>query len=373
MGALWAITALCALLWTAAGQTHEIRPAVADVEVGLDRAQVSIQLTAETLVAGIDVSALENTDDAPEAAAYDALRALSPEEMAETFRAAWPEVSQGLIAEVDGTRLDWELGTVRVSGEAAIELPRDTLVTAEIVLPEGAAPLTLGWDAANGPLVVRQAAEAGGDGYSAYLTGGALSDPLPRDGVASQSIGAAFANYVVIGFEHIIPKGLDHILFVLGLFFFSLALKPLLIQVTAFTLAHTVTLAMATLGIVSLPGSIVEPLIAASIVYVAVENIIGGTIGWRRTAVVFAFGLLHGLGFASVLGDVGLNPGQFVTSLIGFNVGVELGQLAVIALAFVLIGLPFGKKEWYRRVIAIPVSAAIAFVGAYWAVERVFF
>ena len=116
----------------------------------------------------------------------------------------------------------------------------------------------------------------------------------------------------------------------------------------------------------------VEPLIAASIVYVAVENIIGGRIGAFRVAVVFCFGLLHGLGFASVLGDVGLEAGRFVVGLIGFNIGVELGQLAVIAAAFLLVGLPFGKKSWYRMGVTIPVSLAIAAVGAWWTVERVF-
>lgn len=360
------------LLLGAQASAHEIRPAVADVVVESDRVSVTIQLTAETLVAGIDVTGLEDTDDAPQAAQYDALRALSPTDMAEAFGDAWSEVSERFVAQVGGVRLPWTLVDVTVSDEPELELPRDTLVTAQIALPEGAEPVVLGWDAANGPLVVRQAAEEGGEGYSGYLTEGALSEPLPRTGTAVQSMGAAFANYIVIGFEHIIPKGLDHILFVLGLFFFSLAMKPLLIQITAFTLAHTVTLAMASLGIVSIPASIVEPLIAVSIVYVAVENILGGKIGWRRTAVVFAFGLLHGLGFASVLGEIGLDPARFITGLIGFNVGVELGQLAVLAIAFVMLALPFGRKDWYRRVIAVPASAAIALVGAYWAVERVF-
>jgi hypothetical protein len=123
---------------------------------------------------------------------------------------------------------------------------------------------------------------------------------------------------------------------------------------------------------VAVPAEIVEPLIAASIVYVAVENIFGGRIGALRVAVVFGFGLLHGLGFASVLGDVGLQDSRFVVGLIGFNIGVELGQLAVIAVAFVLLGLPFGKKDWYRSYIAIPASCAIAAVGAWWTFERVF-
>jgi len=142
-------------------------------------------------------------------------------------------------------------------------------------------------------------------------------------------------------------------------------------QVTAFTLAHTVTLALASLKIVNLPSSIVEPLIAASIVYVAVENVLNIRLPVWRMAVVFAFGLLHGLGFAAVLGDVGLDSTRFALGLIGFNIGVEFGQLAVILAAFLLVGLPFRNKPWYRARIATPCSIAIALVGAFWFFERV--
>ena len=172
------------------------------------------------------------------------------------------------------------------------------------------------------------------------------------------------------GFGHIIPKGLDHIVFVLGLFFFSLHIRPLLMQVTSFTLAHTVTLALAALGYVTISPAIVEPLIAASIVFVAVENILRPKLGAWRTAVVFLFGLLHGLGFASVLGELGGGQANFLARLIGFNIGVEIGQLAVILGAFLAVGYWFGTKPWYRSAIAIPASVVIALIGAYWLAER---
>jgi hypothetical protein len=117
---------------------------------------------------------------------------------------------------------------------------------------------------------------------------------------------------------------------------------------------------------------LVEALIAISIAYVAVENILRPKLGWWRILVVFGFGLLHGLGFASVLGDLGLAQGQFILSLIAFNIGVELGQLAVIAAAFVLFALPLGRSAMYRPVVVIPGSLAIAFVGLWWAFERSF-
>ena len=158
----------------------------------------------------------------------------------------------------------------------------------------------------------------------------------------------------------------------LGLFFLSPALKPLLWQVSAFTLAHTVTLALGALGWVKVSPAIVEPLIAASIAFIAIENIFSTNLHRWRPVVVFAFGLLHGLGFASVLQDFGLPQDQLIPALLGFNLGVEFGQLTVIALAFLAVGAWFRHKSWYRAAISIPASVLIACVGLYWAVERTF-
>ena len=255
-----------------------------------------------------------------------------------------------------------------------VELRRDSTLTLVAALPPGATPpVTIAWSEDLGGLIVRQGGGEGG--YAVQLTGGAQTEPLPRSGVAEQSMGDVVARYVLSGFDHIIPQGLDHILFVLGLFFYSFAWRPLLWQVTAFTAAHTATLALATLGYVTLPPEIVEPLIAASIVWIAVENILTrhrpARIGWTRIAVVFGFGLLHGLGFASVLQEFGLAGGaELVASLVAFNVGVELGQLAVIAFAALLVGLPFGHQRWYREAIAFPASGLIGAVGLWWVLER---
>jgi hypothetical protein len=357
---LWALTVASA---------HEVRPSVADVTITPQTVDLRIRLTAESLLAGVDLSQVQDTNEAPQAAQYDMLRTLPAEDLAARFRAEWPVLVQRFDLRAGDVRLDPQLIEVRVTPEADIEVPRDTEITLKAELPEGDAAITVAWGAEFGALVIRQMG-AGEDAYTGYLDSGARSEALPRQGTLSESASAVFARYIPIGFAHIIPKGLDHILFVLGLFFFSLHVRPLLMQITAFTLAHTVTLAMASLGLVTVPASIVEPLIAASIVYVAVENILRPTLGWWRTAVVFGFGLLHGLGFASVLGEVGLDPARFVVGLIGFNVGVELGQLVVIALAFVTVGLWFGKRDWYRSVIAVPASVVIACVGAFWVVER---
>lgn len=177
--------------------------------------------------------------------------------------------------------------------------------------------------------------------------------------------------YLALGFTHIVPEGTDHILFILGIFLLSRRLKPLLLQVTAFTLAHTLTLGLSLYGLVSLSPRIVEPLIALSIVFVAVENVLTPELRPWRVFLVFAFGLLHGLGFAGVLSQLGLPRSEFLTGLVSFNVGVEAGQLAVIAVAFLLLALPFRHRPWYRQRIVVPASCVIAAVGLFWAVQRV--
>ena len=350
---------------------HEVRPAISDVAVTTATVEVTMTMPLEPLIAGMDLSAIEDTDASPLADRYDALRAQPPEALEASLRAAWPAIAAQIVLMAGQTRLEPRLTGVTIPDVGDLDLPRDSELRFAADLPADGTPVQVGWDSAFGSVVVRQV--GGGDqAYAAVLTAGALSQALPRDGFVEEGALPVFGRFILSGFEHIVPKGLDHILFVLGLFFFSLRLGPLLGQVTAFTLAHTVTLALASLQIVSVPASIVEPLIAASIVYVAVENIFGGKVGLTRIAVVFGFGLLHGLGFASVLSDVGLPEGRFAISLIGFNIGVELGQLAVIAVAFLLLALPFGRKGWYRARIAVPASCVIAAVGAWWTFERVF-
>ena len=176
--------------------------------------------------------------------------------------------------------------------------------------------------------------------------------------------------FIKAGFEHIIPQGLDHILFVLGLFFSTLKLRSLILQVTAFTFAHSITLALAALGFVKLQLSVVEPLIFLSIVWVAVENVLFKETSKWRYSIVFAFGLLHGLGFAALLTQYGLPKDNFISMLLAFNIGVEFGQLAVLLLAFVLIKLIM-KKNWYSNEIKIPASLIIAAIGLFWFIERI--
>ena len=122
-----------------------------------------------------------------------------------------------------------------------------------------------------------------------------------------------------------------------------------------------------------LPAEVIEPIIALSIMFVAIENILFAELKPWRVGIVFIFGLIHGLGFASSLNEIGLPRNQFLTSILSFNVGVEAGQVLVIAAVFALLILPFGKKPWFKKAIIWPLSALIALIAAWWTVERIFF
>jgi uncharacterized membrane protein len=176
--------------------------------------------------------------------------------------------------------------------------------------------------------------------------------------------------YLKLGFQHIIPEGLDHILFVVGLCLISTKIKTILWQATAFTVAHTITLALSMKGTIAVPATLVEPVISLSIMFVAVENLILAELKPWRVAVVFLFGLIHGMGFANALNEIGLPPNKFFTSILAFNAGVEIGQIAVIAAVFSCVIIPLRNHGWYRKRIAYPLSILIALIACYWTVQR---
>lgn len=179
--------------------------------------------------------------------------------------------------------------------------------------------------------------------------------------------------YLQMGFTHILPSGIDHILFILGIYLLSPNLKTVFIQATAFTIAHTITLTLSTYEIVSVESSIVEPIIALSIMFIAIENIFARDLKPWRIVVIFIFGLVHGLGFASGLKELGLPESEFVTALITFTVGVELGQVTVILLAYFIVGKWFSARQWYHQRVVVTASLLIAVIALYWTVERIWY
>jgi HupE / UreJ protein len=277
---------------------------------------------------------------------------------------------QRVVVQFDGS-------PVRPSIEFAITPPADSLTAplATIQLagrvPHGSRQLTwsYGWTFASYALTVRHA--AGDEPATEWLEGGQRSKPVMLLDTRGRSSRAATAvRYLALGFTHIVPKGLDHMLFVLGIFLLTRRLRSVLWQVSAFTVAHSITLGLSIYGIISVAPSVVEPLIALSIAYVAIENLVMTELRPWRVGLVFAFGLLHGMGFAGALKDLGLPHSEFVIALVTFNLGVEAGQLAVIAAAFLAIGWWFGQRVWYRRLVVMPASALIACIAVYWTVQR---
>ncbi|HUR33045.1 MAG TPA: HupE/UreJ family protein [Vicinamibacterales bacterium] len=270
----------------------------------------------------------------------------------------------------DGRPARSELSVSVVPPVDAASAPAATIVLAGRT-PAGARQFAwrFAWTYATYPLSLRTSADA--DPTTVWVEGDATTAPLLLD---QSAIGPAWwdttRRYVALGFTHILPLGLDHVLFVLGLFLLNSQPRLLLTQVSAFTAAHSITLGLGMYGLVSLPARLVEPAIALSIAYVAIENLCSTELRAWRIWLVFGFGLLHGLGFAGVLAAVGLPRGEYLTALLSFNLGVEAAQLTVLAAASALVGVWCAARPWYRTRIALPASAAIACTGLVWAVQR---
>lgn len=365
------IALINAIVFSGNAFAHEIRPAVATVSIeSSERYNVELKLNAEALLAGVSPEH-QDTDDSPEADAYNRLRSLGAAHLTAEIFQSEQSISKGLGIRFDNHVKPPKLANVEVPETGDIRRARISKLTFTGEIPAGTDTFTWSYSRNFGNSVLK-IQRKDNEEYAALLDVGETSKPYSLTGVTPKpSSWQTVLRYVSLGFTHIIPKGLDHILFVLGLFLLSQQFVPLLWQVTAFTLAHSITLGLTIYGVFSLSSTIVEPLIALSIVYVAVENILTRQLKPWRILIVFLFGLLHGMGFAGVLSEIGLPSGDFLIALIGFNAGVELGQLAVIAGAFLLVGVCGRGKSWYRSRVTIPLSLVIGLIGLYWTWERI--
>jgi HupE / UreJ protein len=233
------------------------------------------------------------------------------------------------------------------------------------VLPSGARVLSWRCSFLYGsyPLVV-----SGSERVVRWVRGPGVSDPIEIGNIGGDVSGVLA--YARLGVLHIVPGGLDHVLFVVAIVLIRARLRQVFVQISAFTLAHSLTLGLSLYGVMSMPTGIVEPLIALSIAYVALENLLTSSVRPHRVFVVFAFGLLHGLGFAGALMELSLPRSRFLQALIGFNVGVEIGQLTVVAIACA-VALPFScRPAAFRRFLAVPASCLIAVTGIVWTIGR---
>lgn len=353
-----------------------VKPALVEISVFTDGSfEVELRASIEALLTGIN-GRYKNTTEAPNSDEYDRLRELQPEQLAVAFEPFRDNLLQEISLRFDQQRVVPTIAEVDIPERGYTKVPRISVILLRGNYPDEARTLTWHYPASFGDnaVRVRQVDEIDQQYHWSswqWIRDDSVSEPFSLTEIANKrGTLDVMIEYMSAGFDHILPSGLDHILFILGLYLFSSRIRPLLWQVTMFTLAHTLTLGLATYGLVSLPASLVEPLIALSIVYVGFENIWHRNLGGSRLALVFGFGLLHGVGFAGMLSDFGMPQDDFLTALISFNVGVELGQLAIILAAFLATGLWFGHRAWYRSLVVIPASASISLVALYWFWDR---
>jgi hydrogenase/urease accessory protein HupE len=187
-----------------------------------------------------------------------------------------------------------------------------------------------------------------------------------------QGVFAVVRKFIPAGIHHILI-GPDHLLFLVGLLLLGGSIQRLAMVVTSFTIAHSVTLSLAALNLVTPPARIIEPAIALSIVYVGADNLLARGGRDVRAWIAFAFGFIHGFGFANVLREMELPGRALGWSLFSFNFGVEIGQLLVVVTVAVLFAVLRSRSEWARRRLVFAGSIVVIAAGAFWFIQRVFF
>lgn len=354
--------ALVIWCWPVRATADTMSATVADFRVENGVLFLELRINAEAFLGGVDLDGSAGNAETTNSNRYQSLRAMPSVRLEPLVRDYFLEWKNSLVIEAGGRlALSYEGARIPVVGNTDVPRKSVLLITAE--LPPGARSLRLTWPQGAGSVVLRQ---QGVDApYTGFLRGGETSPPIPLAGGASMAPKDSFQAHVPAGFSRIVPDGKEQILFVLGLFFLSHRSRPLTVQFGVFSLALAVGLAARLWGTVAALSEVLAPLIAVSISFVALENIFVRHLHLWRVLAVFAFGLLHGFVLADALDGNGLPPAQLVAAMGGFYAGVEMALLAVIAAAFLSVGLWFRKRPWYRGRIAIPASVIIAFVGGY--------
>ncbi len=356
-----------------------VKPALVEISVFSDaRVTIEIRTSIEALLTGIN-GRYRNTQEAPNADTYDALRELEASDLRQQFVTFHAELLDGVELVVDGASIPLEIDKINIAPPGYIKVPRTSVIHLVGVIPKESIslrwyyPLRFGDQAVRVRQVNEEAGEYHWSGHQ-WIEDDRPSEPFSLTQVFTKpTFWSVSFLYLSAGFLHIVPKGLDHILFILGIFLMSTRLRPLVLQVTMFTIAHSLTLSFSVFGLIHLPQQVVEPLIALSIGYVAFENLASDRLSGFRLPMIFVFGLLHGLGFASILTEFGLPADLYLAALLWFNVGVEFGQVALLIAAYLAITIWFSDPLIYRRSIVIPGSLLIGGLGAYWTVERVMY
>jgi len=356
-----AIFICCIAIWMAgAAQAHQVNLSTARVELRPDRS-VAVQVALK----GSDVDRLAGTQ------IYDAQKDLAdPAKVAASAGPIAAYVSAHVsVAGTDGKDCARGAPEVMPDGDGVIvriafscqDVPGDLVYRSTVLTAsdKSARQVVLIGAGENAPQALL-------DDTHSTLT---ISAPAP-------SVWSTMQRYLITGIEHIF-LGYDHIAFLVAIVLWARRLVPVIKVVTAFTIAHSITLSLAALQIVVIPSAIVEPAIAASIIFVAVENFFSRNVD-GRWKVTFAFGLIHGFGFAGALQEMGLPANAVVPALAAFNIGVEIGQVAIVSIvvpALILLDRLFAAdrtKPVRAAALVYTLSAVITVLGSYWLVTRVF-
>ncbi len=353
-----------------------VKPALVEISFFADnKLELEINLSLEAAMSGIGTK-YKNTQDAPTADYYDELRVLEPEDLRSKFNEFAKNYLDSFELVINNKPVELELKNAEIDIVGYTKLPRKTVLTYQAQLDQWPKSLSWQYSKVYGDNAMRWRVYKEDEytwGEWQWLRDGKKSELININHPPVQTFANRVKQFVAIGFDHVIPLGWDHILFIIGMALSSLVFRDLLILTATFTLAHTITLGLATADIVTISARIVEPLIAFSIAYVAIENLYGKLVLKRKSIIVFLFGLVHGLGFASMLKSFEMTSDNFLTTLISFNIGVELAQVLIVLLVFILLILLRQAKINYHRFAVVPVSVVIALMGIWWGVERIIF
>jgi len=363
------------LFFIKSSYAHELRPAIANLNIyekdNIINATLSIRLNLEAIIAEVNMDH-SNTEESEKSGQYESLRTMNADELLKKFNSKIRDLQNKIYLTSANSNYGLTLVDVDIPEVGNTDIIRDTVINFDIKSIKDE-DLKFSWDKNLGSIILRVNSKNNEGLYSKLIESNDKSEWFSITNKREERLIDNVKSYTQLGFKHIIPKGLDHILFVIALFLLSSKLKPLVLQVSIFTIAHTITLFLGALDVIKIPSIIVEPIIALSICFIAIENLFTENIKKMRPYIIFIFGLLHGLGFAGVLNEIGISDGLFISSLISFNIGVEVGQISVILLSYIFISLLFQNKPWYRNRITRPLSLVIALIGFYWFFKRIFF
>jgi hydrogenase/urease accessory protein HupE len=356
-----------------------VKPALIEISIYPDNHfELAMRVSLESVITEISTN-YKNTQNAPNAKSYDELRILKPYLLEKKFKEYQQIFLNNFYLKFDNNRPILDLKSIKIPIVGYAKVPRISrlIYKGNLTTP----PNALFWQYAEiyGDNAVRYRMVEK-DKYTwqpwKWLKNGASQQvkfgTKNAQNTGTRTVWQRIVEFIWIGYQHILPKGLDHILFIIGIALLSVGWRKLFLMVSTYTVAHTVTLGLSMYQIISLPSNIVEPLIAISIVYVAIENL------WLKVnekfsfLIVFLFGLLHGLGFATMLSEFNMAKENFFTTLLSFNLGVELGQITII-FGVLLLRFLYQKNQLdWTKFFVKPVAVVIAIIGIIWTFERIY-